>query len=72
MISIVVFNILRLVNLQKTQSASTHLSLSSVKHKLDYNQFGNQSQQDQVIAKENNSDVTLGNPNTQKEIFFYK
>ena len=56
--------------LAKTQSASTHLSLSSVKHKLDYNQFGNQSQQDQVIAKENNSDVTPGNPNTHKENFF--
>ena len=55
--------------LAKTQPASTHLSLSSVKHKLDYNQFGNQSQQDQVFAKENNSDVTLGNPNTHKEIF---
>ena len=27
----------------KTQSASTHLSLSSVKCKLDYNQFSNQS-----------------------------
>ena len=56
----------------KTQSASAHLSLSSVKCKFDYNQFGNQSQQDQVIAKENNSDVTLGNPNTNKENFFYK
>ena len=56
--------------LAKTQSASTHLSLSSVKHKLDYNQFGNQSQQDQVILKENYSDVTLGNPNTHKENFF--
>ena len=54
--------------LAKTQSASTHLSLSSVKCKLDYNQFGNQSQQDQIVPKENNSDVTLGNPNTHKEI----
>ena len=56
--------------LAKTQPASTHLSLSSVKHKLDYNQFGNQSQQDQIIPKENNSDVTLGNPNTHKEVLF--
>ena len=55
--------------LAETQSPSTHLSLSSVKHKLDYNQFGNQSQQDQIVGKENNSDVTLGNCNTHKEHF---
>ena len=54
----------------KTQSASIHLSLSCVKCKLDYNQFSNQSQQDQIIPKENHSDVTLGNCNTHKEIFF--
>ena len=54
----------------KTQSAYTHLSLSCVKRKLDYNQFGNQSQQDQIVPKENHSDVTLGNCNTPKEIFF--
>ena len=46
-----------------------HLSLSSVKHKLDYNQFGNQSQEDQVVGKENNSDVTLGDHNTHEEHF---
>ena len=56
--------------LAETQSPSTHHSLSSVKCKLNYNQFGNQSQHNQVIVKENNSDVTLGNPNTHKELFF--
>ena len=55
--------------LAETQSPSTHLSLSSVKCKLDYNQFGNQSQQDQVDGKENNSDLMLGDHNTHKEHF---
>ena len=55
--------------LAESQSPSTNLPLLSVKHKLDYNQFDNQSQQDQGVSKENNSDVTLGDHNIHKEHF---